>query len=274
MKRVAVIVLNRNLPEVTDRLCDRLHKYDGAHCDIFVVEAGSDTDKTSRYATWWAKWPDAVLQGLRYSRGMNYGLSMLWNEGNFSKYDAFLLLTNDTEFNEEPVVAPLMAIMDSHPCIGILSPCGKRWGERLLFEKPSTKYFWFIHNNAYLLRREFIESIYNVEEPGYMNFLFDGSNFRGYGSESELIAKGYANDWAAAITTEVWVTENESHLIDKADLIKTDGYEKNISLYVDEGREWMQKKYGFNSRWSMMQYVKCFYDSFFKFHPEYNEYKV
>ena len=38
----------------------------------------------------------------------------------------------------------------------------------------------------------------NLSNPTFMNFIFDGTNFRGYLSESELIAKGYANDWAAA----------------------------------------------------------------------------
>ena len=43
-------------------------------------------------------------------------------------------------------------------------------------------------------------------------------------SESELIAKAYANDWAAAITSTVWAGENESYLINQADLIKTEVY--------------------------------------------------
>jgi hypothetical protein len=114
----------------------------------------------------------------------------------------------------------------------------------------------------------------NAELPDYMNFVFDGSNFRGYGSETELIAKAYANDWAAAITAEVWASENESHLLNQADLIKTEGYEKNMALYVEEGRSWMRNKYGFNSRWSMQQYVKSFYDHFFEFHPEFNKFKI
>ena len=41
-----------------------------------------------------------------------------------------------------------------------------------------------------------------TQEPNYMNLIFDGSNFRGYLSESELIAKAYVNDWAA-ITTSI-----------------------------------------------------------------------
>lgn len=274
MKRVATIILNRNLPEVTDRLYEHLQQHDGSATDIFVVEAGSDADKLSRNATWHADWPEARDHGLRYSRGMNYGLSQLWKDGRFKDYDAFFLLTNDTEFQPTATVAPLMDILDAHPRVGILSPCSERWGERLLLRNQATKYFWFIHNNAYLLRREFIESICDQDAPDFMNFLFDGTNFRGYGTENELIAKAYANDWAAAITASIWASENESHLLDKADLIKTEGYEKNLQLYVAEGRAWMRKKYGFNSHWSMQQYVKSFYDKFFEFHPEFDSYRI
>ena len=173
-----------------------------------------------------------------------------------------------------------MAVMDEHPRLGILSPCARRWGEKLLLQDVKTRYFWFIHNNALLLRREFIESVCTTEglaeEGGERGegFLFDDDNFRGYGSESELIAKAYANDWAAAITSSVLAEENESHLLNKADLIKTEGQEENLRLYVEEGRRWMRRKYGFNSRWSMQQYVKGFYDSFFDFHPEYQHFRV
>lgn len=274
MKRVATIILNRNLPEVTNQLYEHVMRYDSELTDVYVVEAGSDSERLSRYATWRADWPDALKHGLRYSRGMNYGLSQLWKEGRFNRYEAFFLLTNDTELQERSTLAPLMNILDQHPRVGILSPCSQRWGERSLLKEQTTKYFWFIHNNAYLLRRDFIESICNKDQVDTMGFVFDGSNFRGYLSESELIAKAYANDWAAAITSEVWAGENESHLIDKADLIKTEAYEENLRLYIDEGRRWLRNKYGFNSRWSMQQYVKSFYDSFFEFHPEFKSYRV
>ena len=274
MKPVATIILNRNLPEVTDRLHDHLNRHDGALTDIFVVEAGSDHDKLSRGATWHVDAEDVRQNGLRYGRGMNYGLAQLVKGGKFDRYQCFFLLTNDTELQAGPTLGPLLDILAAHPRVGILSPCSERWGERLLLETQTTKYFWFIHNNAYLLRREFIESICNKDRPDMMDFLFDGTNFRGYGSEHELIAKAYANDWAAAITAQVWAGENESHLLDHADQIKTEAYEENLKLYIEEGRRWMRKKYGFNSHWSMQQYVKNFYDKFFEFHPEYVQYKV
>ena len=274
MKRVATIILNRNLPDVTDSLVAHINQFDNDITDVYVVEAGSDRDNLSKSVTWLADWPEAQALGLRYCRGMNYGLSQLFIEQKFKQYDAFFLLTNDTELQSKKTIAPLVEILDQHPRVGILSPCSTRWGERFLLENGSTKYFWFIHNNAYLLRREFVESIFNEDEPDAMNFLFDGSNFRGYGSEHELIAKAYANDWAAAITSSIWASENESHLLEKTDLIKTEAFEENMKLYIQEGRAWMRKKYGFNSHWSMQQYVKSFYDHFFEFHPELSEYRV
>lgn len=274
MKKIATIILNRNLPKVTDLLYEHILRYDGELADIYVIEAGSDVDKLSQYMSWHANSKEVVKNGLRYGRGMNFGLSALVKDNKFDKYDAFLLLTNDCELEEKPTIEPLLQVLDKHPRVGILSPCSRRWGERLLLVDEPTKYFWFIHNNAYLLRRGFIEDIYDIKNGGTQSFLFDGSNFRGYGSEHELIAKAYVNDWAAAITCNVWAGENESYLLDHADQIKTEGYEENLNLYLEEGREWMRKKYGFNSHWAMQQYVKYFYDKFFEFHPEYSQYRI
>ena len=274
MNKVATIILNRNLPEVTDRLCEHIMKYDGDVADVFVVEAGSDREKLSSHTTWYADWPEAVEHGLRYARGMNYGLSNIMKEGRFENYDAFFLLTNDTEFQQIPVIKTLLEELEQHPRAGIISPCSHRWGERLLLKEEQTKYFWYIHNTAFMLRRKFVECVMEHESPDHINFLYDGSNFRGYGIESELIAKGYANDWASAITTKVWTDENESYLLNQSDLIKTETYEENLHLYIEEGRKWMRRKYGFNSRWSMQMYVKFFYDQFFLFHPEYESYKI
>lgn len=205
---------------------------------------------------------------------MNYALSELWKTNKFEKYEAFFLITNDAELENKSTLKPLMEILKEHSRVGILSPCSNNWGEKILLANDSIKYFWFIHNNAYFLRREFIEDIYNSDEPGFMNFLFDGSNFRGYLTEVELIAKAYANNWAAAITAQVIVEENESYLINHSDIIKTETYNENLKLYVEEGLKWIKKKYGFNNRWVMQQYVKMFYESFFEYNPELKKYKI
>lgn len=273
--KIATIILNRNLPDVTDRLYAHLEAYDADMTDIFVVEAGSDAHMLSRHTTWHVDWQEARSEGLRYGRGMNYGLSQLWKEGRFTEYDAYFLLTNDTELLPQPTLSPLVEELSHHPRVGILSPCSREWGEFQLLQKKPTRYFWFIHNNAYLLRRSFIEDVYTTDSAApYMDFLFDGTNFRGYGQESELIAKAYINNWAAAITACVTTEENTSHLLHKADLIKTESFQENKILYIEEGLRWMRKKYGFNSRWSMQQYVKNFYELFFAFNPECEPYKI
>lgn len=274
MNNICTIILNRNLPEPTDRLYEHLLKYDSYKNDIYVLEAGSDQNKLSKYCTWYADEPQIIKMGLRYSRGMNYALLKLFKDKKWENYDAFFLITNDTELNQKPTIEELVKILKDHPRIGILSPASRSWGEMKLLKDQDTKYFWFISNNALLLRKKFIEMIIERENPNYINFLFDGSNFRGYLSESEIIAKGYANNWAAAITKKVFVEENESYLLNKAELIKTENFSENRKLYIEEGKKWIKRKYGFNSRWMMNQYVKSFYDKFFEFHPELVEFKI
>ena len=269
MKKTATIILNRNLPKETDTLVEHLKKNDGDFTDIFVIEAGSDKNNLSKYCTWHLETEEVLKYGLRYSRGMNYGLLKLWLDSSWKRYSSFFLITNDTKFpNNQNTIKVLQEIQTEYPKVGILSPCSKKWGERNLIGTDSLKYFWFIHNNAYFLNKELVEQLMNTENPSYMNFLFDGNNFRGYLQESEIIAKTYANDWAAAITTKVYAEEDETYLLDRNKLIKTESYEKNLELYVDEGLKWVKRKYGFNNRWQMMQYSQLFYNKFFEYYPE------
>ena len=269
MKKTATIILNRNLPKETDTLVEHLKKNDGDFTDIFVIEAGSDKNNLSKYCTWHLETEEVLKYGLRYSRGMNYGLLKLWLDSSWKRYSSFFLITNDTKFpNNQNTIKALQEIQTEYPKVGILSPCSKKWGERNLIGSDSLKYFWFIHNNAYFVKKELIEQLMNTDNPSYMNFLFDGDNFRGYLQESEIIAKTYANDWAAAITTKVYAEEDETYLLDRNKLIKTEPYEKNLELYVDEGLKWVKKKYGFNNRWQMMQYSQLFYNKFFEYYPE------
>ncbi len=274
MKKTATIILNRNLPDVTDKLYESLFRNNADKTDIYVVEAGSDKSKLSKHCTWWANWGEVIQHGLRVPRGVNYALSQLLSEGKFRNYDYFFMLTNDAEFEDKPVVGTFVEVMREHPHVGILSPCSKQWAEVELIGKDNTKYFWYVHNVAYIMRREYIESVMEKDNPDYMNFLYDGTNFRGYGLESELVAKGYINDWATAITTKVWVRENEEYLQKQSSLIKTETYEENLNLYLDEGRKWMRRKYGYNSRWAMQMYTKFLYEKFFEFYPELEGFRI
>mgnify|MGYP001198944205 FL=1 len=272
--RVATIILNRNLGTITNNLYKKIYKYNKKYTDIFVIDSGSDVKKKSKYTTWSANWKKAKQNGLRFSRGMNYGLFKIYQEDKFKNYEYFLLLTNDSEVESKPFIKELVNTMNKVKSIAILSPCSKRWGEKVLLKDKKLKFFWYIHNNAYFVRKDFIELVRKKKNFNYLNFLFDGKNFRGFGADSELIMKAYKNNMSAAITSKVWIEENENYLLKKSSLIKTDPYDRNLKLYINEGLRWIKRKYNFDSRWDMHLHVKKYYNIFFEKNKKLLKYKI
>ena len=123
MKKTATIILNRNLPKETDALVEHLKKNDDDFTDIFVVEAGSDKNNLSKHCTWHLETEEVLKNGLRYSRGMNYGLLKLWQGGAWKKYNSFFLITNDTKFpKDQNTIKVLQETQAEYPKVGILSP--------------------------------------------------------------------------------------------------------------------------------------------------------
>lgn len=272
-KKTATIILNRNLPNIVDDLVDHLKKYDEKYTDIFVIEAGSDDDNLSRNVTWHINDEFTKAYGLRFPRGLNLGIKKLHEEKKLNDYDSIFFISNDTILENKKTIEPLRQILIDHDKIGILSPCSNSWGEKKILKDEGLKYFWFIHTHAYFLRKKYLDEMCEYNE-NYLNLLFDGNNFRGWGLELELIAKSYASNWASAITSKVIVEENDSLLIERSELIKTEGYDENLKLYIDEGKKWMKKKYGFKSKWDMIFYAKSFYDNFFIKNKNLIKYKI
>ena len=272
-KKTATIILNRNLPDVTDSLVNHIRKFDEDYTDIFVIEAGSDENNLSKNVTWYVNDEFTLAHGLRFPRGLNFGIKKLHEENKLNDYDSVFFVTNDTILQNKKTIEPLRHALVEHNRIGILSPCSRDWGEKIILKDEKIKYFWFIHSHAYFVRKEFIEDLCNFDD-NYINLLFDGNNFRGWGLETELIAKGYANNWASAITDEVLIDENNSLLLEKSDLIKTEKFDENLKLYVNEGKQWMRNKYGFKSKWDMIFYAKSFYNDFFKKNKDLTKYKI
>ena len=53
--KAATIVLNRNLPDQVDDLCKKFLKNDIQKSDIYVLEAGSDDNRISKFTSWHVK---------------------------------------------------------------------------------------------------------------------------------------------------------------------------------------------------------------------------
>lgn len=266
MREVATIILTRNLPRVANRLYEKFERQNNGETDVYVVESGTSRDQLCDYYTYWANWDEALKEGLRYPRGFNFGLLQLLREGKFHTYDYFLLVCNDVTF-DAPLVPIMLDEIKRHPRVGILSPCSVHWAEYTTVPADQTRYVWHMNHIIWLVRRSFVETVMERVSPSHMNLLYDGSNFRGYCADLELIVKGYVNEYASAVTKRVFFEEDTSLLRDQSDLIRTDPLSINQRRVVEEGREWMHRKYGFTSMSQMQVYGRAFYDRFFDLYP-------
>ena len=122
-KKTATIILNRNLPKVTDDLVTHIEKYDSNLTDIFVIEAGSDIDNLSNNMTWYINDDFTNAHGLRYPRGVNLGIKKLYDENKLQKYDSIFFITNDTILENKKTIEPLQKILNEPKKIGILYRC-------------------------------------------------------------------------------------------------------------------------------------------------------
>lgn len=266
--KIATIILNRNLPEQTNALYEHIYKYDKNITDVYIVEAGSDRNKLSKYYTWYVADDFTKINGLRFNRGMNFGIHSLIKENKYQNYDAFFLITNDTLLNKKKTLSLLFDCLKNHERLGIISPCSKTFGEINLFNSKNIIFTWYLHSTALLIKKGLIDKIGHFEKENYFNFLFDGDNFRGCFSEMELILKSYSNEYSVGITNKVFAEENESWLMKLSHLIKTDSYESNLDKYLTEGYSWIHKKFGYTTHWQLYNQIKLSYDQYFDWYPE------
>ena len=269
-KPVATLILNRNLPIKSDELGDHLLKWNGDITDVFIIESGSDSDKLSKHRKFWANWPDAIKNGLRITRGFNYGLMELER---CNKYQFYFMITNDVMFPPEPTVEILLNEMEQWSKFGIISPTSPIWGESQLMPPLTTKCHWLIPHVAWMFRSKFLDTIKEQNNPTYLNYFYDGENFRGYDADTEIGIKAYLNNYSLAITNKTQIIEDHSLNEKMADFMKIEKQEVHHSLMFKEGLAWMKKKYGFDSKLEMRMWAKQVYEEFFYHNKDYTRFK-
>src|SRR3990167_11113071 len=111
MEKVAAIILNRNLPELTDELGNWILQSSGELIDLYVVENGSDQDKYSKFANIIFKesWGPA--------RGGNEVLKRLWD----SSYEYFWINYNDARYEAPGFARVAVAAMESDSRLGLMT---------------------------------------------------------------------------------------------------------------------------------------------------------
>jgi hypothetical protein len=199
MNTVAIIVINRDRPDITDRVVEQIQEMgEGLDCELFVVEAGSKKDLRSKYATHWFR--DRNYKGRYYA--FNRGLRFAHQKR--PSYDYYWFVVNDIRFPEEQDSLRLLVdAMRSDPrmaCIGPAEPeaedyrgCHPQPGRD--WHKAST-----IHGLAMLMRGEAYRDV------GYCNPCFHYSQ----GASSELAYKLYKENWFLAYSDKAVLYHDQS----------------------------------------------------------------
>lgn len=116
MKKVSVITVNYNQPQVTETLLESIAKHNKYPAlQIIVVDNGS---RINHVADWKLKYPDHTFLrsevNLGFAGGNNLGIRA-------ADGDYLFLVNNDTEFTEG-LIESLTTLLDQHSQIGMISP--------------------------------------------------------------------------------------------------------------------------------------------------------
>jgi len=113
MKTLAVI-LNHNMPDITDNLYNCLKPYEKQDYDLYVVDNGSQKEKISKFTT------HSSDTNVYYGGGINLCFSLFHEMRD--KYDSIMVFNNDIILHGYNFIKTLREEMFQKD-YGILSPC-------------------------------------------------------------------------------------------------------------------------------------------------------
>lgn len=199
MDKVAIIVINRDRPNITDNVVEQIREMgEGLDTYLFVIEAGSRPDKRSKYSTHYFR--DRKYKGRYYA--FNRGLEFAHKDQ--PQYDYYWFVVNDIIFPEDQdtlrMLYDAMQEDDRMACIGPGEPeaddykgCHPKPGRN--WHKAST-----VHGLAMLMRGTAYRDV------GYNNPKFHYSQ----GAGSELSYKLYKNNWFMAYSDKAVLYHDQS----------------------------------------------------------------
>lgn len=184
IKDVAVVIVNRDRPDLTDQLVENINKNKGdLLIDLYVIEMGSS--QLSKHATF--RYDDTDFRGKAY--GHNVGVRYVKARG---KYRYYFTVMNDVYFTSVNGLEELVVVADRYTDVGIISPTEPESGYAGGICKPikGREYHCVSQVNylALLIRSECIDSI------GYLTPEFKYC----WGAIHELSYKMYLNGYKVA----------------------------------------------------------------------------
>ena len=257
--KIDVLILNRNMKQVTDSLVQKLTAFDDVgNCS--VIDAGSRESEISIHTFIRDSNENTIQLGLRPNKGFHLGLQE-WLKME-TQSDWVLLLPNDSEivrWNLKNLLDQLKVAKEAVAVVPI-SPSNSYVG---MLPESQIAFGWNFHEGPLILRREFVKK--RFANQGYV---LDPENFRGYLSFIELALQIYSGNEGMVATDLISFNENKTHLLNNHHLIGTEPIAENLELLITEGEKWLIRKYGMEDRWSFEMITRLAFEEFLRVHPE------
>lgn len=249
MKKVSIITVNFNQPKITGELLQTIPS-DNKGLEIIVVDNGSTVFLAN---SWQSLYPHVKFirseQNLGFAGGNNLGIKEATG-------DFFFFVNNDTEFTDG-LIEKLVAVMDSNPKIGMVSPMIKYYSDKGLIQYAGyTRMNYYTCRNSCIGMRERDNGQYNnitaptaychgaammvrrsaIEKAGMMS-----ENFFLYYEEldwCEHIKRAGYETW---VCTEALIYHKESVSVGKKSRLKEYFMNRNRILFIRRNAPFFSK---------------------------------
>jgi len=206
MKKVSIITVNFNQPQVTRELMlsiEKINTYN--NIEIIVVDNGSQTGPVTDLVT---QFPSVKFIFNEVNSGFAGGNNMGIHA---ATGDYFFLVNNDTEFTAG-LVEKLVEILDQHPQVGIVSPRINYYADKTLIQ-----YAGFTPINYYTMRNSAVGK--QQRNGDHFNSVIGPT---AYAHGAALMIKREATDKAGLMLENYFLYYEE---VDWCERVKKAGYE-------------------------------------------------
>ncbi len=240
MKKVSIITVNFNQPQVTEELLQSISDTYG-NLEIIVVDNGSKKDLST---VWEANYPKVNFirseENLGFAGGNNLGLKSATG-------DYLFFVNNDTEFTAG-LIEKLVEVMNANPLVGMISPKIKYFSDKSLIqyagytpmnyytcrnsciglrEKDSGQYGHITGPTAYCHGAAMMVRKGAIEKAGPMN-----ENFFLYYEEVDWCERIKRAGFEAWICTDAVIYHKESISVGKKSKLKEYFMNRNRILFI------------------------------------------
>ena len=154
MKKTLAVVINHNLPDMTDQLWESLYPHRGDDYDLILMDNGSREDGKSKYTT------HETGQNTYYGGALNIMFQAFLDS---NEYDSLIFLQNDLIIQGSNFIKSLRKEMVGD--YKIISPCGLqvesqcKWKQMHCWNSTKVRDVKWVDGIAPMYHRDFIEKV-------------------------------------------------------------------------------------------------------------------